>query len=168
MWKVSKGGRTYRSGKALSEDVRISIIDKILQRGGNVVTGVFPGKYTEIARELNISSAVVSNIWSQYYQNNSLSLKKRQGGINTSLSNGDLHLIEILKRQKPSITNSEIVEMLDIYFRRKPHGTSKITKRPKLFFEKNYSGCSRKIYYYRIWHILSCSSITCSPKIYTC
>lgn len=112
MWKVSKGGRTYHSGKALSEDIRITIIDKILQREGNVATGAFPGKYAEIARELNISSAVVSKIWNQYYQNNTLDPKTRRGGANSSLSNGDLHLIEVLKRQRPSITHSEIVEEL--------------------------------------------------------
>ena len=40
----------------------------------------------------------------------SVTRKTRKDETNTSLSNGDLHLIEILKRQRPLITHSEIID----------------------------------------------------------
>ena len=53
MWKVNKHQRSYLSGKPLSLDLRSSIIDKIVQRGGNSTTGHFPGRYVDVASELN-------------------------------------------------------------------------------------------------------------------
>jgi hypothetical protein len=47
MLKYSRRGRSYQSGKALSLDIRSTIIDKI--RGGNMVTGYIPGRYVDIA-----------------------------------------------------------------------------------------------------------------------
>lgn len=112
MWKISSKGRSYNPGKALSSDIRIGIIDKIIQRGGNSITGVFPGHFTDIASEFNVSSAVVSKIWKRYCDNNTFSPKKHSGGGNSSLSDGDLQLLEVLKRQKPSISYSEIIDAL--------------------------------------------------------
>ena len=43
MLKLSKAGRTYEVGKALSDDFRRAIIDKILEKGGDRVSGVIHG-----------------------------------------------------------------------------------------------------------------------------
>ena len=112
MLKFSKRGRSYQSGKALSLDIRSTIIDKIIDRGGNKVTGYFPGRFVDIANELNLSSAVVSKIWKQFYETNSLSPLKHGGGNKSGLSDGDLHLIEVIKRQRPSISYSELEDIL--------------------------------------------------------
>lgn len=81
MWKVSRKGRTYERGKALSRDARKSIIDKIISREGRKETGIFPGKYTDVAKELDLSSVVVSKISKQYCQTSSFSPLKNIQGI---------------------------------------------------------------------------------------
>ena len=112
MWKVSRKGRTYEQGKALSNDTRRSIIDKIISRGGQKETGIFPGKYMDVAGELDLSSAVVSKIWKQYCQTSSISPLKKHTGNPSSLSDGDLQLIEVMKIQKPSTSYTEILDTL--------------------------------------------------------
>ena len=112
MLKITKNGRTYCPGKPLSKDIRICIIDKIIARGGNHITGVFPGEFTEVGKELNVSSNVVSKIWKRFCENRTISPKKHSGGRQSSLSDGDLQLIEVIKRQKPSVSNKELVDSL--------------------------------------------------------
>ena len=112
MWKVSSKGRTYQNGKALSSETRRSIIDKIILRGGQKETGVFHGKFVDVATELNLSSPVVSKIWRQYCQTSSFSPLKKTTGNNSSLSDGDLQLLEIIKRQRPSTSYNEILNVL--------------------------------------------------------
>ena len=63
----------------------------------------------DIANELNVSSATVSKIWKNYCETGSLSPLKHRGGNPSHLSIGDLELIEVLKRQKPSITRAEVM-----------------------------------------------------------
>ena len=89
MWKVSSKGRTYEPGKAISIYIRRSIIDKIISGGGEKETGIFPGKYTDVAKELDLSSVVVSKIWKQYCQTSSCSPLKKHTGNPSSLSDGD-------------------------------------------------------------------------------
>ena len=82
MWKVSRKGRTYEQGKALSRDTRRSIIDKTISGGGHKETGIFPGKYTDVEKELDLSSLVVSKIRKQYCHTSSFSrIKNIQGPV---------------------------------------------------------------------------------------
>ena len=48
--------------KAIVEDIRSLIVNKIILDGGDSASGIFNGKFTDIARSLNVSSAVVSNV----------------------------------------------------------------------------------------------------------
>ena len=68
MWKVSSMGRSYRSGKLLSSDLRSTIIDRTVERGGNTTNSYFSARYVNIANELNLSPQVVSKIWNQFVQ----------------------------------------------------------------------------------------------------
>ena len=122
MWRVNEHGRLFEQGKPLSRDLRLLIINKIINDGGNQATGIFPGKYIDIARSLGVSSAVVSNIWKRYCQDGSISPKKNTGGNPSHLSQGDLPYIEFLKQQKPSITYDEIIQQL-YEFGDLPYGT---------------------------------------------
>ena len=122
MWRVNEYGRLFAQGKPLSRDLRLLIINKIINDGGNQATGIFPGKYIDIARSLGVSSAVVSNIWKRYCQDGSISPKKNTGGNLSHLSQGDLQYIEFLKQQKPSITYDEIIQQL-YEFGDLPYGT---------------------------------------------
>ena len=53
-YKVSKRGRTYQPGVAISNDLRNLIISNIISLGGDRLTGHFPGAYSEIANTLKI------------------------------------------------------------------------------------------------------------------
>ena len=44
-------GRSYIPGKALSENIRRSIIDTIVQNGGDHISGFFGDKYYDVARK---------------------------------------------------------------------------------------------------------------------
>ena len=59
MLTASKSGRSYIPGDPLSSDLRHIIIDKIIERGGEPLTMTFPGRFVDIANELNVSSATV-------------------------------------------------------------------------------------------------------------
>ena len=111
MWKVSTKGRSYSHGKALSFDARVNIVDEICAKGGDKTTGIFPGKFIDTANEFKVSTSTVSKIWRQNCKTNELN-PKLGGGNRQSLSDGDLQLIEVLKRQRPSITYSEILDCL--------------------------------------------------------
>ena len=91
----------------MSSDLRSTIIDKIVKRGGNMTNGYFPARYVDITNELNLSPQGVSKILKQFVEMKSLSLLKHGGGSKSSLS-GDLQLIEVLKRNKPLISYSKI------------------------------------------------------------
>ena len=127
MLTVSKSGRFYIPEKPLSSDLRHLIIDKIVEGGGDPLTMIFPGRFVDIANELNVSLATVSKIWKNYCETGSLSPLKHRGGNPSRLSNGDLELIEVLKRQKPSITHAEVMDCLhdcgDL-----PFGTTSVTE----------------------------------------
>lgn len=126
MWRVNEHGRLFAQGKPLSHDLRLLIINKIINDGGNQATGIFPGKYTDIARSLGLSSTVVSNFWKRYCQEGSISPKKNTGGNPSHLSQGDLQYVEFLKQQKPSITYDEIIQQL-YEFGDLPYGTTSKT-----------------------------------------
>ena len=126
MWRANEHGRLFEPGKSLSKDTRLLIIGNIIKNGGNPETGVFPGRFIDIARPLGVSSAVVSKIWKRYWQDKTVDPKPNTGGNPSHLSDGDLHYIEFLKQQKPSITYNEILQKL-YEFGDLPHGTTSMT-----------------------------------------
>lgn len=115
MWRQNKHGRLYVSGKPLSNDLRSLIVNKVILEGGDPATGVFTGRFTDVARSVNVSSAVVSNIWKKFCAEGKISPKKKSGGHPSHLSDGDLQLIEFLKKSKPSTTYEEIIRDLHEY-----------------------------------------------------
>ena len=76
------------------------------------VSGFFPGKYIDVAYELSLHCSAVSKIWNQFCEKKSFSPLKTSDGNRSSLSDGDLQLIEVPKRHKPSTTYSEIENIL--------------------------------------------------------
>ena len=116
---------------------------------------IYPGRYVDIANELKVSSAVVAKIWKNYCESGTLSPIKHGEGNPSRLSEGDLQLIEVLKRQKPSISYAEVLDCLydcgDL-----PHGITSTTAvcnafRNRLpngekFSYKKMTRCTGKIY----------------------
>ena len=83
--------RPYRPGKALSEELRSNIIDRIIESDGIQATGYFPGRYVEMANELRLSSMVVSEYWKQFCETGSLKPRKHDGGNPSNFWYGDLY-----------------------------------------------------------------------------
>jgi transposase len=112
MWSVSSSGRSFVNGKALSKELRSLIIDKIIRKEGNTLTGQFNSSYSAIARSVGVSHVTVAKVWKQFCSTRSLSPKKNSIARPSHLSYGDLCLIEALKREKPTISYDEILEQL--------------------------------------------------------
>ena len=56
-------GRRYVPGKALSEEIRKGIVDKIVQNGGDHMSVSFGGSYSDVARKFNVSRQSAKNVW---------------------------------------------------------------------------------------------------------
>ena len=121
VWRENTHGRLYLPGKPLSKYLRLLIINKIILEGVDLAAGVFYGKFTNIARSLNVSSAVVSRVWKRFCTEGIASPKKSNGEHPSHLPQGDLQLIEHLKRCKHSITHTEIIHELS-EFSELPYG----------------------------------------------
>jgi len=50
--RLNKFGRRYRQGVALDQDLKYSIIDRIIREGGDQFTGHIPRSFTQFANEL--------------------------------------------------------------------------------------------------------------------
>ena len=66
MAHMSRAGRVYDRGKALNEDLRRNIIQDVVEKGGDLVTGYFPGSFSEIALKNRTTYNTVRKIWKQF------------------------------------------------------------------------------------------------------
>ena len=64
--KVNKSGRIYRTGIALDQDMRSLIIGRILQEGGDRVTGYIPRSFRYFSDELKLSVNTITKIWRKF------------------------------------------------------------------------------------------------------
>lgn len=71
--------------------------DKIIKIGGDPLTMTFPGRFVDIANELNVSLAAVSKIWKHYCKTGTLSPLKHRGRNPSHLSNGHLNSLKSSK-----------------------------------------------------------------------
>ena len=105
-FKTNKFGRSYISGKPLSEDFRVLILDTIIEKGGDsLLTGYIPVTYIEIAKRFCVSQQTVAKIWREFCQRNSFAVQSR-GGLrinNRKLTDNDLELIGTLSLALRSI-----------------------------------------------------------------
>lgn len=120
---ISQRGRTYEKGLPLSIDLRRSIIDEIVRNGGDIHSGYFAGQFSEVARKYRVSISCVTKLWHRMHEERTLEAKKKGGGNPSSLTQGDLLLIETLYRERPTISLREVYEKL-IEFGDIPNGTS--------------------------------------------
>ena len=86
----------HAHGKPLSIDLRMLIVNKIILDGGDPATGVFAGRFTDIAHPLDVSSAVVSNVWKRFCTEGTRSPKKHVAGHPRHLCEGDYLTRKIL------------------------------------------------------------------------
>ena len=111
--KVNKFGRTYRTGIVLDQDMRSLIIDRILQEGGDRVTGYIPRSFRYFSEELKLSVNTITKIWRKFCEELSINPRAKGGTKWSKLTGDDLELIEILKIEKPSVSLAEIISCLE-------------------------------------------------------
>ena len=95
-------GRTFESGKALSNDLRRSTIDEVVLAGGNIVTGCFPETYQAVATKFRVARSTVRKVWKNFCDDY-VETAMPSGGPNRNrdkLTGEDLELIEAFKNSK--------------------------------------------------------------------
>ncbi len=112
---VSKKGHLYQRGKSLQNDLRSLIIDEIVNEGGDIVNGYFPGNFATIASKFRVKYDTVVKIWRQFVANNDHERPKPRSAGVTILQTHDLDFIELLKTGKPSLTSGELLNEVNEY-----------------------------------------------------
>ena len=110
-------------GRALSPELRTLIVDEIIRNGGDVNTGYFPGRFTDIANALKVSRSCVENVWMHLHTDRTVEQRQHGGRNPSNLTQGDLQLIETWKKARPSSSLREIYDGLN-KFGDNPNGTS--------------------------------------------
>jgi transposase len=96
-------------GKALGNDVRSKIIDRLVRKGADPQSGNLPrGLLTDTADVFTVDRQTVKNVWDKYCASGSLQPLKHGGGHKRKLCDDDVSFIELLKREKPCRTYKEI------------------------------------------------------------
>ena len=67
MEKINSKGKTFVNGCALSQDLRKLIVDEIVRNGGDINTGYFPGKFSNVANAFKVSRTTMKNIWQRLH-----------------------------------------------------------------------------------------------------
>lgn len=111
--KVNKSGRIYRTGIALDQDMRSLIIGRILQEGGDRVTGYIPRSFRYFSDELKLSVNTTTKIWRKFCEELSINPWAKGGTKWSKLTGDDSELIEILEIEKPSVSLAELISFLE-------------------------------------------------------
>ncbi len=122
--EVNKFGRTYKRGKALSDDLRSLIIDKIVDNGGDIATGFFAGSFENIASEVKTKRDTVKKVWKTFCTTREFKRPKPNSGGVKKLQPDNLEFIEFLKTNRASMTTGELLRNVN-EFCDLPVGTSK-------------------------------------------
>lgn len=109
-------GRNYSKGKALSEDMRELIVSDLLENGANTASCHIPrGLPTKLSSKYKVTDRTVKNIWVKYCEDGEVGRRPAAGGRDRALSDGDLELVEVLLKEKPTISYAEISTKLQQY-----------------------------------------------------
>ena len=84
--------------------MRALMIDRILQEGGDQVTGYIPRSFRYFSEELWLSVNTITKIWGQFCEEVSINPRAKGGGRWSKLSEDELELTELLKIEKPSVS----------------------------------------------------------------
>ena len=123
MERLNSKGRTFTKGCTLSRDLRTLIVDEIVRNGGDIYTGYFPGKFSDVANAFKVSRNTVINLCQRLHTEHTIEPRRNGGGNNSHLTQGDLQFIETVKRARPTSSLREIYDGLN-EFGDIPNGTS--------------------------------------------
>jgi len=79
----NKKEKFYERRKGLSEELKGQIIDKILETGGDRISGYFPANWTELANKFHhgVSGKTAKNVWQKFVHDGTASPRKESRGI---------------------------------------------------------------------------------------
>lgn len=110
---TNKLGRDYSKAVGISKDLRSLIVQEIIERGGNSVTGEVPrGVITAVAEKFKVVVQTVSNVWKRYLSTGDLSESRRNTQGRPKLTEPDVRMIQFLKQEAPSVTGREVLDKL--------------------------------------------------------
>lgn len=116
-------GRFYKHGKSLEECVKGEIIDSVLEAGGDRMTGFFSGMWKDIGDKHSVHGKTVKEIWERFVNTGSVEKTQRFTGNPAKLGPGELHLIEAMKTDKPSLSYKNVLSSV-LQHGNLPAGTS--------------------------------------------
>ena len=123
---LSQKGHSYRRGKLLQKDLRSLVIDEIVNAGGDIATGYFPGNFAAIAKTFKLKTDTVMKVWRQFVANTDHERPKFIATGARSLQPDDIDFIEFLKTDRPSLTSGELLKEINEYCEI-PGGVSTVT-----------------------------------------
>lgn len=110
-------GREYKKGVGTSKDLRLLIVQEIIEHGGNLETGEVPkGIFTIVADKFRVSSMTSSKLWKRYVSNENVQETLRHINGCPKLTPPDLNMIEFLKKESPTMTGKEIQDKIKRHF----------------------------------------------------
>ena len=99
LYNISSKGRTFVPGKALGEETRSAIADKIISLGGDIATGFFPGSFTEVADTFQVWPESVRKVWRLVCSEGNVTPRPRNlFGTVFSVKSSELNSFLILKQ----------------------------------------------------------------------
>ena len=113
--EVSGKGRTYFRGKPLDNNFRSLIIDEIVEMGGDIITGYFPGDLETVASKFKITKKAVKKIWETFCSTGEHVRPKVNASGVKHLQQDHIEFIELLKSDKPSLTSGELLNEVNQY-----------------------------------------------------
>ena len=114
-YTLSSKGRTFVRGEALGEEMRCAIVDKIMNLGGDMATGFFPGSFIEVANHFQIWPETVRKVWILVCSEGTVNPGPHKTGNPAHIKPEDVELVEFLKRERPSISYSSVKKKLEIF-----------------------------------------------------
>ena len=108
-------GRTFSGGKPVDNDLRSLLRDHMLGVGGDYSTGYFPGKFGDVASRYKVNRKTVEKIWTTFCATGSYEVQQATKGGRKHLEENELNLLELLKKNRPSMTYKEMKANLDAF-----------------------------------------------------
>ena len=87
--------------------MRRNIIQDVVEKGGDLVTGYFPGSFSEIALKNRTTYNTVRKIWKQFFESGSTRYESHAAG-SKHLQQDDLDFIRFLKTSRASMATGEV------------------------------------------------------------
>lgn len=88
-------GREYKKGVGTSKDLRLLIVQEIIELGGNLETGEVPkGILTIVANKFRVSSMTSSKLWKRYVSNGNIEETPWHMKGRPKLTHPDVEMIE--------------------------------------------------------------------------